>query len=41
VSKKVAHNEQGLLQVWDLKSVCPEPLLNKELKVQVKNQKPN
>jgi len=25
--KRVAHNEQGFVQAWDLKNVCPEPLL--------------
>jgi hypothetical protein len=35
-----AYNEQGLLHVGKY-SVCPEPLLIDELKVQVKNQKPN
>jgi hypothetical protein len=34
-------NEQGLLQGWNLLLVRPEPLLIKDIKVQVNKQKPN
>jgi hypothetical protein len=34
-------NEQGLLQGWNSLLVRPEPLLNKDIKVQVNKQKPN
>ena len=37
----MAHNEQGLLQGWNCCCVCPEPLLIKDIKVQVNKQKPN
>ena len=40
-SKKLAHNEQGLLQGWNSLLVRPEPLLNKDIKVQVNKQKPS
>jgi hypothetical protein len=35
------HNGQGLLQGWNSLHVRPEPLLNKDIKVQVNKQKPN
>ena len=41
MSVKITHNEQGLLQVWNLKSVRLELLLIDELKLQVNNQKPS
>jgi hypothetical protein len=34
-------NEQGLLQGWNSLLVCPEPLLIKDIKVQVNKQKPS
>jgi len=34
------YNEQGLLQGWNSLLVRPEPLLNKDIKVQVNKQKP-
>jgi len=37
----MAHNEQGLLQGWNSLLVRPEPLLIKDIKVQVNKQKPN
>jgi hypothetical protein len=37
----MAHNGQGLLQGWNSLLVCPEPLLIKDIKVQVNKQKPN
>jgi hypothetical protein len=37
----MTHNEQGLLQGWNSLLVCPEPLLIKDIKVQVNKQKPN
>jgi hypothetical protein len=37
----VTHNGQGLLQGWNSLLVCPEPLLNKDIKVQVNKQKPS
>ena len=37
----VAYNEQGLLQGWNSLLVRPEPLLIKDIKVQVNKQKPN
>jgi ferredoxin-like protein FixX len=36
-----AHNGQGLLQGWNSLLVRPEPLLIKDIKVQVNKQKPN
>ena len=36
----MTHNEQGLLQGWNSLLVRPEPLLNKDIKVQVNKQKP-
>jgi len=41
VSFKFAANEQGLLQGWNSLLVRPEPLLIKDIKVQVNKQKPN
>jgi len=38
---KMATNGQGLLQGWNSLLVRPEPLLNKDIKVQVNKQKPN
>ena len=38
---KVAYNEQGLLQGWNSLLVRPEPLLIKDIKVQVNKQKLN
>ena len=38
---KLTANGQGLLQGWNSLLVCPEPLLNKDIKVQVNKQKPN
>jgi len=32
---------QGLLQGWNSLLVCPEPLLIKDIKVQLKKHKPN
>jgi hypothetical protein len=26
-SARMTHNEQGFVQAWDLKNVCPKPLL--------------
>jgi hypothetical protein len=37
----IAANGQGLLQGWNSLLVRPEPLLNKDIKVQVNKQKPN
>jgi len=37
----VTPNGQGLLQGWNSLLVCPEPLLIKDIKVQVNKQKPN
>jgi hypothetical protein len=34
-------NGQGLLQGWNSLLVRPEPLLNKDIKVQANKQKPN
>jgi hypothetical protein len=39
--RKIAHNGQGLLQGWNFIIVRPEPLLIKDIKVQVNKQKPN
>ena len=41
VVNKIAYNEQGLLQGWNSLLVRPEPLLIKDIKVQVNKQKPN
>jgi hypothetical protein len=41
VSVKVAGNGQGLLQGWNSMLVRPEPLLIKDIKVQVSKQQPN
>jgi hypothetical protein len=38
---RVAANGQGLLQGWNSCCVRPEPLLIKDIKVQVNKQKPN
>jgi UDP-N-acetylenolpyruvoylglucosamine reductase len=38
---RVATNGQGLLQGWNLLLVRPEPLLIKDIKVQVNKQKPS
>ena len=38
---KIAANGQGLLQGWNSLLVRPEPLLIKDIKVQVNKQKPN
>ena len=38
---RFAHNGQGLLQGWNSCCVRPEPLLIKDIKVQVNKQKPN
>jgi hypothetical protein len=40
-SFKLAANGQGLLQGWNSLLVRPEPLLIKDIKVQVNKQKPN
>jgi hypothetical protein len=40
VFKKLAANGQGLLQGWNSLFVRPEPLLIKDIKVQVNKQKP-
>jgi hypothetical protein len=37
----LAANEQGLLQGWNSLLVRPEPLLIKDIKVQVNKQNPN
>ncbi|RYF90142.1 MAG: hypothetical protein EOO03_04370 [Chitinophagaceae bacterium] len=37
----ITANEQGLLQGWNSLLVRPEPLLIKDIKVQVNKQKPN
>jgi hypothetical protein len=37
---KIVHNGQGLLQGWNSYLVRPEPLPNKDIKVQVNKQKP-
>ncbi len=37
----IAGNGQGLLQGWNSLLVRPEPLLIKDIKVQVNKQKPN
>jgi hypothetical protein len=39
--QKIAANGQGLLQGWNSLLVRPEPLLIKDIKVQVNKQKPN
>jgi len=41
VSLRVAYNDQGLLQGWNSLLVRPEPLLIKDIKVQVNKQKPS
>ena len=41
VSFKLTANGQGLLQGWNSLLVRPEPLLIKDIKVQVNKQKPN
>jgi hypothetical protein len=38
---RLATNEQGLLQGWNSLLVRPEPLLIKDIKVQVNKQKPS
>ena len=38
---KIATNGQGLLQGWNSLLVSPEPLLIKDIKVQVNKQKPS
>jgi hypothetical protein len=38
---RVTYNGQGLLQGWNSLLVRPEPLLIKDIKVQVNKQKPN
>ena len=38
-SKQLRHNGQGLLQGWNSLLVRPEPLLIKDIKVQVNKQK--
>jgi hypothetical protein len=38
---KIVANGQGLLQGWNSLLVRPEPLLIKDIKVQVNKQKPN
>jgi hypothetical protein len=38
---KITANGQGLLQGWNSLLVRPEPLLNKDIKVQVNKQKPS
>ncbi len=40
VSTGIAYNGQGLLQGWNSLLVRPEPLLIKDIKVQVNKQKP-
>ncbi|MBK7308910.1 MAG: hypothetical protein IPI88_19125 [Chitinophagaceae bacterium] len=40
-SEFIAANGQGLLQGWNSLLVPPEPLLIKDIKVQVNKQKPN
>jgi hypothetical protein len=37
----MTHNGQGLLQGWNSLLVRPEPLLIKDIKVQVNKQKPS
>ncbi|MBL0183879.1 MAG: hypothetical protein IPP96_16960 [Chitinophagaceae bacterium] len=37
----MTHNGQGFVQGWNSLLVRPEPLLNKDIKVQVNKQKPN
>jgi hypothetical protein len=37
----MTYNGQGLLQGWNSLLVRPEPLLNKDIKVQVNKQKPS
>jgi hypothetical protein len=37
----IAANGQGFMQVLNLKNVRPQPLLNKDKKVKVNQQKPN
>jgi hypothetical protein len=37
---RLTHNGQGLLQGWNSLLVRPEPLLIKDIKVQVNKQKP-
>ncbi len=39
--RRIAANGQGLLQGWNSLLVRPEPLLIKDIKVQVNKQKPN
>jgi len=41
LSPKITAYEQGLLQGWNSLLVRPEPLLIKDIKVQVNKQKPN
>jgi len=41
VSFRITANEQGLLQGWNSLLVRPEPLLIKDIKVQVNKQKLN
>jgi hypothetical protein len=41
VGRRITANGQGLLQGWNSLLVRPEPLLIKDIKVQVNKQKPN
>jgi hypothetical protein len=41
VSRSLATNVKGLLQGWNSLLVRPEPLLIKDIKVQVNKQKPS
>lgn len=41
IEGQFAANGQGLLQGWNSLLVRPEPLLNKDIKVQVNKQKPS
>ncbi len=41
MSQKITPNVKGLLQGWNSLLVRPEPLLIKDIKVQVNKQKPN
>jgi hypothetical protein len=41
MSFSLTHNERGLLQGWNSLIVHPEPLLIKDIKVQVNKQKPS
>jgi hypothetical protein len=41
VSNSLTHNGRGLLQGWNSLLVRPEPLLIKDIKVQVNKQKPS